>query len=54
LVTLFILEAAQALGLPVSPAMPNEVLELMNLFPQPLRHLPAVEYTPRPRGGKPA
>jgi ClpP class serine protease len=42
-------EGAQALGLPVSSAMPEEILELMRLFPQPTRQMPSVEYTPFPR-----
>lgn len=46
-------EVAQSLGLPVSTAMPREVLELMSLFPQPLRQVPAVEYLPVPRRTKP-
>ncbi|RMF90512.1 MAG: hypothetical protein D6736_06655 [Nitrospinota bacterium] len=40
---------AQELGLPVSSEMPNEVLQLMQLFPQPVRRLPSVEYLPVPR-----
>ena len=47
-------EAAQALGLPVSSEMSREVLELMSLFPQPVRHTPAVEYLPIPRRTKPS
>ena len=46
-------EAAQALGLPVSPEIPKEILELMSLFPQPTRQIPAVEYLPFPRHTKP-
>lgn len=42
-------DAAQKLGLPVSHGMPAEVLELMGLFPQPVRRQPSVEYLPRPR-----
>lgn len=40
--------AAQAaeLGLPVSTDMPEEFLQLMNLFPQPVRRTPSVEYLP--------
>jgi ClpP class serine protease len=41
---------AQAIGLRVSTDMPAEVLELMTLYPQPVRtQAPAVEYLPRPR-----
>ncbi len=42
-------DAAQKLGLPVSHGMPAEVLELMGLFPQPVRRQPSVEYLPRQR-----
>ncbi len=42
-------QKAQELGLPVSSAMPDEVLQLMQLFPQPVRRLPSVEYLPVPR-----
>ena len=40
---------AKALGLRVSTDMPAEVLELMTLYPQPVRTQPSVEYLPRPR-----
>jgi ClpP class serine protease len=43
---------AKALGLSVSAAMPNEVLELMKLYPQPVRMQSGsggVEYLPVPR-----
>ena len=43
-------EEAQELGLPVSQAMPEEVLQLMQLYPQPVRRLGGgVEYLPIPR-----
>lgn len=42
-------EAAQQYCLPVSSAMPEEILELMNLYPQPVRRQPTVEYLPEPR-----
>ncbi len=42
---------ARELGLPVSTAMPDSVLELMNLYPQPVRAQPSVEYIPAPRQG---
>lgn len=42
-------QKAQELGLPVSSAMPDEILQLMQLFPQPVRRLPSVEYLPVPR-----
>ncbi|HIP52942.1 MAG TPA: hypothetical protein EYH03_02895 [Chromatiales bacterium] len=37
---------AKALGLPVNTTIPNEVLELMTLYPQPTRTLSSVEYLP--------
>ena len=42
---------AKELGLPVSTSMPNEVLELMTLYPQPVRAQGGggVEYLPVPR-----
>ncbi len=40
---------AQALGLTVSTDMPSEVLELMSLYPQPVRTQPTVEYLPHER-----
>lgn len=43
-------EEAKALGLPVSTDMPSEVLELMTLYPQPVRRQGGgVEYLPVPR-----
>jgi ClpP class serine protease len=44
---------AKELGLPVSIDMPNEVLELMTLYPQPARQQSGggVEYLPAPRKG---
>jgi ClpP class serine protease len=47
-------EAAKALGLPVSAEMPKEVLDLMALFPQQTRQVPAVEYLPFPRPSRPS
>lgn len=41
-------EGAKALGLPVSTDMPQEVYDFMNLFPQPTRTKPSVEYVPTP------
>lgn len=46
-------ETAGSLGLPVSSEIPKEILELMSLFPQPTRQIPAVEYLPFPRRPKP-
>ncbi|MEJ2027525.1 MAG: ATP-dependent Clp protease proteolytic subunit [Limibacillus sp.] len=41
---------AEALGLPVSRDMPQEVYDMMELYPQPLRSRPSVEYLPTPHG----
>lgn len=41
-------EAARGLGLPVSTAMPEEILDLMELYPQPARTAPSVDYLPEP------
>lgn len=40
---------AQELGLPVRSDIPAAVLELMELYPQPVRRAPAVEFSPGPR-----
>jgi ClpP class serine protease len=42
-------DVAQRLGLPVNGNMPDEVMELMGLFPQPVRRQASVEYLPKPR-----
>ena len=42
-------DEAQELGLKVSTDMPVEIYQLMNLFPQPVRRMPSVEYLPVPR-----
>jgi ClpP class serine protease len=42
-------EEAEALGLHVSKELPQEVYQLMGLYPQPVRHRPSVEYTPAPK-----
>jgi len=42
-------ETAQSFGLPVRCDMPSEVLDLMNLYPQPVRRQRTVEYLPGPR-----
>jgi ClpP class serine protease len=42
-------EEARALGLPISTEMPPEVLQLMALYPQPVRRQPGVEFLPGPR-----
>ncbi len=44
---------ARGLGLPVSLDMPDDVLELMTLYPQPVRQQKGVEYLPEmPRPGR--
>lgn len=40
---------AQELGLPVRSDIPAAILELMELYPQPVRRAPAVEFSPGPR-----
>jgi ClpP class serine protease len=40
---------ARTMGLAVSTEIPNEVIELMTLYPQPVRRQPSVEYLPGPR-----
>jgi len=42
-------EDAKSFGLPVSDQMPREFMRLMNLFPQPVKRTPTVEYLPEPR-----
>ncbi len=41
-------EEARALGLPISTDMPEEVYELMSLYPQPVQRRPSVQYVPLP------
>jgi ClpP class serine protease len=43
------LDVARQLKLPVSADMPEEVMELMGLYPQPVRRQPSVEYLEQPR-----
>jgi ClpP class serine protease len=43
-------DAARELGLPVSTAMPAEVFELMQLYPQAAQRRPSVEFVPLPYG----
>ena len=45
-------ERARALGLPVNSNMPENVLRLMELYPQPMRRQPSVEYVPVPYRSK--
>ena len=42
-------ETAKGFGLPVRCDIPAEFLDLMSLYPQPVRHQPTVEYLPGPR-----
>ncbi|OCC16020.1 protein of unknown function DUF114 [Dissulfuribacter thermophilus] len=42
-------EEAKELGLNVREDMPDEVYQLMSLYPQPVRREPAVEFLPIPR-----
>jgi ClpP class serine protease len=42
-------ESAKSFGLPVRSDIPAEILDLMNLYPQPVRRQPTVEYLPEPR-----
>lgn len=41
-------ERARELGLPVNSDMPENILRLMQLYPQPIRRQPSVEYVPLP------
>jgi ClpP class serine protease len=41
-------ERARELGLPVRTDMPENMLRLMQLYPQPIRRQPSVEYVPVP------
>jgi hypothetical protein len=42
-------EAARTFGLPVRSDIPAEFLDLMSLYPQPVRRQQAVEYLPQRR-----
>jgi hypothetical protein len=42
-------EMAEDLGLAISTDMPEEILELMGLYPQPVRGTGGVEYLPGQR-----
>ncbi|ADR19643.1 SDH family Clp fold serine proteinase [Calditerrivibrio nitroreducens] len=42
-------EEAKNLGLKVSSDMPDEIIQLMSLYPQPVRKTPTVEYIPLPK-----
>jgi ClpP class serine protease len=45
-------ERARTLGLAVNSDMPENVLRLMELYPQPMRRQPSVEYVPLPYRSK--
>jgi ClpP class serine protease len=47
-------EAAGALGLAVGTDLPRGFLQLMSLYPQPLRRTPSVESGKRPERRRPA
>jgi len=42
-------EEAKTFGLHVVREIPQEIYELMSLYPQPVRRQPSVEFTPRPK-----
>jgi ClpP class serine protease len=46
-------EQAQRLGFKVRSDVPAEFMQLMSLYPQPVRRRPAVEYLPGPRRAEP-
>ncbi len=43
-------DEAAALGLPVNTDIPENVMHMMALYPQPNQQNPTVEYLPKPRG----
>jgi ClpP class serine protease len=47
-------EQAMKLGLHVTKGIPAELYQLMNLYPQPVRQQPSVEYIPVPKFRRPA
>jgi len=42
-------DEAQAMGLPVTTDLPEDILTLLTLYPQPVRQMGGVEYLPVPR-----
>lgn len=42
-------EEAKKLGLKVTNQMPSEILQLLSLYPQPVKKVPSVEYLPIPK-----
>lgn len=43
---------AQGLGLNVKVGIPSSIIELMRLYPQPVRQLPSIEFLPRSPAGR--
>ena len=46
-------EQAKAFGLCVSDQIPDTVMKLMSMYPQPVKRSPSVEYVPGPRSKEP-
>ncbi|MGE5174409.1 MAG: SDH family Clp fold serine proteinase [Betaproteobacteria bacterium] len=46
-------EVAKDLGLPVNKGVPDELYQLMSLYPQPVKRLPTVKYLPYPKFKEP-
>jgi len=46
-------EEAQGLGLQVTKGLPDELYQLMSLYPQPMKRQPTVEYIPLPKFKEP-
>ncbi|BCX88525.1 hypothetical protein MIN45_P0894 [Methylomarinovum tepidoasis] len=46
-------DEAKRMGLPVNTDMPEEFLQLMSLYPQPVKRMPTVEYLPERRMAQP-
>jgi ClpP class serine protease len=42
-------EEAKSIGLKVSKNIPIEIMQLMSLYPQPVKRMPSVEYLPIPK-----
>lgn len=45
-------EQLKEMGLPVSPDLPAEIYDLMEMYPQPPQRRPSVAYIPAPYGGR--
>jgi ClpP class serine protease len=48
------IEEAREMGLPVTPGLPMEIYNLMDLYPQPMMGRPTVQYIPLPYQNPPA